>query len=140
MGFNFLISSTVSPDSELESKNKDEVHETYYIKTKTFKATMIETDQGYIVAKGSEAKKDLSPSCTETYRNMRIKRIETKIMVENRDKLFFTEDAVFNSPSAASNMVLGRNSNGFTAWGNKKGETFKKVQERINTIWTLTEF
>jgi hypothetical protein len=116
----------------LESRTKDEVHETYFIKTKSFKATMIETDQGYIVAKGSEAKKDLSPSCTETYRNMRRKLIETKIMVENREKLIFAEDAVFNSPSAASNMVLGRNSNGFTEWVTKKGETFNKVQEKIN--------
>lgn len=132
MGFKFLISSTVSSDSNWESNTKDEVHETYFIKTKTFKATMTETDQGYIVAKGSEAKKDLSPSCTETYRNMRRKLIETKIMFENQDKLIFAEDAIFNSPSAASNMVLGRNSNGFTEWVNKKGETFKKVQEKIN--------
>jgi predicted type IV restriction endonuclease len=132
MGFKFLISSTVSNDSNLESKPKDEVHETYFIKTKTFKATMTETDQGYIVAKGSEAKKDLSPSCTDTYRNMRRKLIETKIMVENGDILIFEEDAVFTSPSAASNMVLGRNSNGFTEWVTKKGETFKKVQEKIN--------
>ena len=132
MGFKFLISSTISTHNNLESNNKDEVHEAYFIKTKTFKATMTETDQGYIVAKGSEAKKDLSPSCTETYRNMRRKLIETKIMVENREKLIFAEDAVFNSPSAASNMVLGRNSNGFTEWVNKKGLTFKEVQEKIN--------
>ena len=132
MGFKFLISSTVSSDNGLESKTKDEVHETYYIKTRTFRATMTETDQGYIVAKGSEAKKTLSKSCTETYRNMRRKLVETKIMVENGDKLVFAEDAVFNSPSAASNMILGRNSNGFTEWVNKQGLTFKEVQEKIN--------
>lgn len=132
MGFKFLISSTVSADSNLESNTIDEGHETFFIKTKTFKAEMIETDQGYIVAKGSEAKKYLSPSCTETYRKMRRKLIETKIMFENRDKLIFAENAVFNSPSAASNMVLGRNSNGFTEWVTKKGETFKKIQEKIN--------
>lgn len=132
MGFKFLISSTYSAESNLESNAKGEVHETYFIKTKTFKAAMTETDQGYIVAKGSEAKKDLSPSCTETYRNMRRKLIETNIMVENRDKLIFAEDAVFNSPSAASNMILGRNSNGFTEWVNEKGDTFKEVQEKLN--------
>jgi len=38
----------------------------------------------------------------------------------------------FISPSAASNMVLGRNSNGFTNWINKKGQTFREVQEIIN--------
>jgi hypothetical protein len=53
-------------------------------------------------------------------------------MVENGDKLIFAEDAVFNSPSAASNMVLGRNSNGFTEWVNEKGLTFKEVQEKLN--------
>jgi len=92
---------------------------------------MIETDQGYIVPKGSEAKKDLSPSTTDTYRSMRKKLLETKILVEGNDRLIFAEDAIFNSPSAASNMVLGRNSNGFTEWVNKDGKTFKDIQERI---------
>lgn len=131
MGFKFLISSTAD-QKPIESNEERKVHETYFIKTRTFKATMTETDQGYIVAKGSEAKKSLSNSCTETYRNMRQKLVETKIMVEKGDKLIFEEDAVFNSPSAASNMVLGRNSNGFTEWVNEKGLTFKEVQEKIN--------
>ncbi|MBC7407006.1 MAG: DUF4357 domain-containing protein, partial [Arcicella sp.] len=132
MGFKFLIPSTIVQKDSQQSEEKKEIHEIYYIKTKTFKATMAETDQGYIVAKGSEAKKTLSNSCTETYRNMRRKLIETKIMMESGELLTFAEDAVFNSPSAASNMILGRNSNGFTEWVNKKGLTFKEVQEQIN--------
>jgi hypothetical protein len=59
--------------------------------------------------------------------------LETKILLESGDKLIFTEDTVFNSPSAASNMVLGRNSNGFTEWVNTEGFTFKEVQEKLNT-------
>lgn len=132
MGFNFLISSTANSQQSNESNGTNEVHEKYFIRTRTFKATMTETDQGYIVAKGSEAKKLLSNSCTETYRNMRRKLVETKIMVEDGDKLIFAEDAVFSSPSAASNMILGRNSNGFTEWVNNSGKTFKEVQETLN--------
>ncbi|WP_370477206.1 GIY-YIG nuclease family protein [Tamlana flava] len=132
MGFKFLISSTVKQSTENEIEKSNFTHETYFIKTRTFKASMKETDQGYIVLKGSEAKKNLSNSCTETYRNMRRKLVETEIMVENKDKLIFAEDTVFNSPSAASNMILGRNSNGFTEWVNEKGLTFKEVQEKIN--------
>ncbi len=132
MGFKFLISSTVKQEVNDELTSMASAHETYFIKTKTFKATMSETDQGYIVSKGSEAKKSLSNSCTETYRNMRRKLVETEIMVDNKDKLIFAEDAVFNSPSAASNMILGRNSNGFTEWVNKDGFTFKEVQEKLN--------
>jgi len=133
MGFKFLISSTVKKDTSEITSLQNSVHETYSIKTKSFKATMIEADQGYIVLKGSEAKKSLSNSCTETYRNMRRKLIETEILIEDKDKLIFAEDAVFNSPSAASNMVLGRNSNGFTEWVNKEGLTFKEVQENLNS-------
>lgn len=132
MGFKFLISSTVKQSTENEIEKSNFIHETYFIKTKTFKASMKETDQGYIVLKGSEAKKNLSNSCTETYRNMRRKLVETKIMVEENDKLIFVEDTVFNSPSAASNMILGRNSNGFTEWVNDKGQTFREVQEITN--------
>ncbi|WP_397446472.1 GIY-YIG nuclease family protein [Polaribacter sp. R77954] len=132
MGFKFLISSTIKENDKNAFADKKSIHETYFIKTKTFQATMQETDQGYIVSKGSEAKKSLSKSCTETYRNMRRKLVETGIMKENSDKLIFTEDTVFNSPSAASNMVLGRNSNGFTEWITKNGLSFKEVQEDIN--------
>jgi predicted GIY-YIG superfamily endonuclease len=131
MGFKFLISSTVSRTIS-ESTNGETSEEVFYIKTKSFNAQMRETNQGYIVSKGSEAKKTLSNSCTDTYRNMRRKLLETKILVENGDMLEFNEDAVFNSPSAASNMVLGRNSNGFTEWVNKKGLTFKAFQEKLN--------
>ncbi len=133
MGFNFLISSTISPKSIESPDSKPDVQEKYFIKTKTYKASMIETDQGYIVTKGSEAKKVLSKSCTDTYRNMRRKLVETNIMVLSGDKFVFAEDAVFSSPSAASNMVLGRNSNGFTEWVNRDGLTFKEVQEKINS-------
>jgi predicted GIY-YIG superfamily endonuclease len=132
MGFNFLISSTVTQKDFTEADAKIEVREIYFIKTRSFNATMTETDQGYIVAKGSEAKKSLSNSCTETYRNMRRKLLETRIMKDSGDKLIFAEDAIFSSPSAASNMILGRNSNGFTEWVNKDGLSFKEIQEKIN--------
>jgi len=131
MGFKFLISSTVKQTGNYAQSDQDIIHETYFIKTKTYKASMIETDQGYIISKGSEAKKELSASCTDTYRSMRKKLLETKILIDGDNKLIFAEDAIFNSPSAASNMVLGRNSNGFTEWVNKDGKTFKDIQEKI---------
>lgn len=132
MGFQFLIQSTVKSElNHIIETNQPE--ELYTIKTSSFKATMKETDRGYIVLKGSESKKNLSKSCTETYRNMRKKLVETEIVVERGDKLIFLEDTIFNSPSAASNMILGRNSNGNTEWVNNIGQTFREVQEITNT-------
>lgn len=133
MGFRFLISSTLKPDLKEEKGRDIKTKVTFEIKTKSFKANMYESDQGYIVTKGSEAKKSLSKSTTETYRNLRRKLIETKILIDKGDKLEFTEDAIFNSPSAASNMVLGRNSNGFTEWVTEKGKSFKDVEDLKNS-------
>lgn len=132
MGFKFLISSTIKQNENNDSENVDSIHEMYSIKSKNFVAKMIETNQGYIVLKGSEAKKMLSNSTTETYRNMRRKLLETNILNEEDGVFIFTEDTIFNSPSAASNMVLGRNSNGFQEWVNEKGLSFKEVQENLN--------
>jgi hypothetical protein len=132
MGFKFLISSTLKSESTEEKESVVKTKTIFEIKTKTFTANMYESDQGYIVTKGSEAKKSLSKSTTETYRNLRRKLIETKILVEKEDKLVFAEDTIFSSPSAASNMVLGRNSNGFTEWVTVKGKTFKDIQDLMN--------
>ena len=127
MGLRFLISSTVS-ENEPKSSSSVQTEIVFKINTNSFKASMVETDKGYIVLKGSEAKKELSNSCTETYRNLRRKLLETKVLIENGDKLIFSEDAIFNSPSSASNMVLGRNSNGYTEWITSDGRQFREVQ------------
>ena len=58
---------------------------------------------------------------------------KSTILSEKEDKYIFVEDTIFNSPSAASNMILGRNSNGFTEWVNKEGLTFKEIQDSINS-------
>lgn len=132
MGFKFLIPSTVKIDTLTHNEASQKQSKIYQIKTKTYSAEMYESDQGYIVLKGSEAKKGLSNSTTETYRNLRRKLLETKILIDKGDKLLFAEDAIFSSPSAASNMVLGRNSNGFTEWVTKQGKTFKEIQDELN--------
>ena len=55
--------------------------------------------------------------------------------MENKDRLIFAEDAVFSSPSAASNMILGRNSNGFTEWINKKDPVSFETLLDIGLLW-----
>ena len=134
MGFKFLISSTLktSKDNEINSLERGAKREIWQIKTPSLIGKMMESDQGYVVLKGSEAKKELSKSCTETYRKLRRKLLETKILLESGSKLIFAEDAIFNSPSAASNMILGRNSNGYTEWLNSEGKTLKEKQQFLN--------
>lgn len=132
MGFRFLIPSTFKPERIQTENEIAKITELFSIKTASYSAAMYESNQGYIVVKGSEAKKELVNSTTDTYRNLRKKLIETQILVDKGDKLEFAEDAIFSSPSAASSMIVGRNSNGFKEWITKDGRTFKQIQELIN--------
>lgn len=132
MGFRFLISSTLKYKSNEEKLLANEPLTEFIIKSKSLTAKMYESDQGYIVKKGSQAKISTAASITSTYRNLIKKLKDTGLLVENNGFFEFTDDTIFSSPSAASSVVLGRNSNGFSEWVLPSGKTFKEAQQ-INT-------
>jgi len=127
MGFRFLI-STVIKQGELKNKTTKE-EDYYFIKSKSFKAKMYESDKGFIVIKGSQAKKNLSKSLSDSYKKLRAKLVESGSLVESNGELIFTEDTIFSSLSAASNMVLGRQSAGPLEWLNKNNKSYKDLEE-----------
>ncbi|RIJ49155.1 GIY-YIG nuclease family protein [Maribellus luteus] len=130
MGFRFLISSVVRPPVTTTTTTVTEKEkEFYFIKTKSFKASMYESDQGYVVQRGSQAKKSLSKSLTDNYRKLRNKLLESDSLIQDGEMLIFSEDTIFNSLSAASNMVLGRQSAGPIQWINSEGKTYKEIQD-----------
>jgi len=49
------------------------------------------------------------------------------LKVEN-DSLIFTEDTIFNSPSTAASVVMGRNANGLIEWKTIKGQKLKDYE------------
>ena len=59
---------------------------------------------------------------------MRGKLKEDGVLVEEEDKLVFTRDAEFSSPSAAAAVVHGGHANGLIAWKNSKGKTLKELE------------
>ncbi len=128
MGFRFLISSVVK-ETERESAFENQKKILLKINSNKIEANMYISNQGFIVTKGSQAKKNLSNSCTITYRKLRQKLLETNILKENGGFYEFVEDTIFSSASAASNMILGRNSNGYTEWISENGIPLKKLEE-----------
>jgi hypothetical protein len=127
MGFRFLISSVVKEQQAIE--HKQENTQLFKINSAKFDAKMYISNQGFIVKKGSQAKKNLSKSCTLTYRNLRQKLLETNILSDQGENYIFIEDTIFSSASAASNMILGRNSNGYTEWVTETGIPLKEMEE-----------
>jgi len=128
MGFRFLISSVVKrPDNEISQPKQEKI--LLKINSNKINAKMYINDQGFIVEKGSQAKKTLSKSCTITYRKLRQKLLETQILKDSGEYYEFVEDTIFSSASAASNMILGRNSNGYTEWVSENGTPLKNLEE-----------
>jgi hypothetical protein len=102
----------------------------YSIRSKELKATMFESDEGFVVLAGSEASKTTVKSMAQGWLNVRSKLIEAGVLKAEGDRLIFTDDATFSSPSAASSVVLGRQAPGPVSWLLSDGKTYKDAQEQ----------
>lgn len=85
-------------------------------------------DDGFVVFKGSYAIKVTTPKCDDYLISMREKLVKDKILLDIGEKFQFQEDYIFNSPSMAGGVILGRATNGWTAWKNKAGKTLDELK------------
>ena len=131
MGFNFLIPSVVIPSIKQEQLNPIQEEKLYFIKSPDLEARMKETDDGYVILKGSEARASYTKSYGSYWIKMREKMLESDILTKVGDKLIFSEDAIFTSISAAAAIVLGRQSNGNVEWVDKNGRSYKENAEAV---------
>jgi hypothetical protein len=91
-----------------------------------------DTTQGFIVQSGSHASKDITPSLTQYFPgtcDLRVQLLKNGVLVEEKDRLRFTQDYTFTSPSLAAQVVLGRSANGRTEWKDANGTSLKQLQE-----------
>lgn len=87
-------------------------------------------EDGFVVFKGAVASKDLTPGSSSTVRSLRAKLIGNKILIENGELYIFSDDYLFSSPSSAAAQILARNTNGWTAWKDKKGKTLDELKRK----------
>lgn len=127
MGFKFLIPAVIDEKLHLMVSQNSIIN--YKIKSNIYKAEMYETDQGYIVTKGSIANLNMAPAVHGTYKDLQKKMISNGILSKSGKYFVFSEDAVFGSPSAAANIVLGRQTPGPLMWITSEGKTFKEIHE-----------
>jgi hypothetical protein len=101
-------------------------------KGKDILARGYESTQGFVVKAGSQAMAELAPSLLNHFPSTVAKRqslIELGVLEQQGMAYVFTQDYVFNSPSMASTVVLGRVSNGRIDWKDAKGQALKVLQE-----------
>ncbi|HYI02612.1 GIY-YIG nuclease family protein [Hyalangium sp.] len=86
----------------------------------------------FIVQKGSTARKKNVDSLQPSYQNMRKRLTESEVLIpQGPDLLVFTQDFVFESPTAAAVAVAGTSLNGRDMWKvASTGESYKEWQQR----------
>ncbi|MHC1702445.1 MAG: GIY-YIG nuclease family protein [Tenuifilaceae bacterium] len=90
------------------------------------------TSEGFVVMKGSKAAGITVTSMTQNLLNLRQRLINEGVLRLIGDVYDFPEDYIFSSPSTASSIVLGRNSNGLTDWKLNDGRTLKEYESNLN--------
>ena len=128
-----LLSTLGYPVFDKVSKEQVASKEILVLKGINIKAEGDLIDDGFVVFKGSQLKKKAVPSCPEYLINIRHKLHRSGVISEHNNHLEFVQDYVFNSPSTAGGVVLGRATNGWKSWKNDKGKTldalFRKSQK-----------
>lgn len=126
VGFQTLVTPVQHSKSNIETI---ESNKKFSIKSKSISATMVESDNGFIVLSGSQASKSLSNSIADGWVKIRKKLMDAGVLVESGEHLQFIENATFSSPSAASSVILGRQAPGPISWIDSNGKSYKDLQE-----------
>ena len=90
------------------------------------------SQNGFVVFKNSEAV--LKPrKYAKKHRNgtflERERLLKLKVLIEEKDRLRFTKDYEFSSPSAAAAVVRGGNASGPLEWKTEEGKTLKEIED-----------
>lgn len=83
-----------------------------------------QTNEGFVVLKGSRIAESEVPSTPETVKAKRAALIADKQI----ESFVLTKDILFSSPSLAAAVVMGRSANGLVEWKLKGGSTLKDNQ------------
>jgi hypothetical protein len=104
----------------VQEVNEEEI---CYINSIGLKATGTQTEEGFIVFKGSQSSEEFKKASSQSLRNKWNELRNQKIV----DNGIFLKDIIFSSSSTAAAMILGRNANGLREWKNKDGKSLKEI-------------
>lgn len=124
LGINILEPSIV------DIKNKKEqiidIKE-FTLTNKNLKAKMVIENDKYIVLKKSKAVINNRPSCSARIKKIREELLDKGILINKENKFYeFTQNYIFDSPSAAGAVIVGGSINGQESWKHN-GKSLKEI-------------
>jgi len=88
------------------------------------------TNEGFIVYKGSTASTKIADSVRKRNERIISSLLQSSHITKVSDKLFrFEKDYLFNSPSAASDLITGNSTSGWVLWRTKQGKTLREIEK-----------
>ncbi len=102
--------------------------ERFFLRGKDAEAVGELVEDGFVVRAGAIARLEVVPSAQDAVPSMRKKLIESGVLIEESGRLRFTQDYLFNTPSGAAAVVLGRTSNGWMDWKDESGRTLNDAR------------
>jgi hypothetical protein len=89
------------------------------------------TSDGFVVYKDSTLSTKLNKAVIDKNTKIIDNLIDNKILkIVDKEFNIFINDYIFNSPSAASNIVTGNSTNGWKYWKTEKGKTLEEVYKK----------
>lgn len=89
------------------------------------------TEEGMVVLKGARARVEMVRSMVPTSAGKNRQRlINGGDLKQEADAFVFQRDVLFKSPSGASDIVLGRSSNGWIEWKDATGKTLDELKRQ----------
>ena len=89
------------------------------------------TTEGFVVHKGSKGREEIVPSFSGTSgHRLRTLLLTEGVLTMQGGAMLFTRDQLFASPSSASDVLTGRNSNGWTEWKAANGKTLDELKRQ----------
>jgi hypothetical protein len=124
-----LLATLGYPIFEEKRKAKSN-KELFYCKGKEASAVGELTDDGFLVYKDGKANIETTKGMNKWIGVLRKRLIEEDILKNENNTYIFQQDYIFNSPSAAAAVVLGRSANGWTSWKDKNGKTLDDLKRK----------
>lgn len=105
----------------------DGARQVLYLNARKAEGTGEEPEGGFVVHKGSCGQAAVVESFPSASRRYRDGLVERGVLQQEGDRLVFTQDHRFASPSAAATVLTGRSMNGRGAWKTQDGVSLRDL-------------
>lgn len=113
---------------DIKMKKEDGIDiKEFILINKNLRAKMVIENDKYIVLKDSKSVINNRASCSIGIKKIRKELLDKGILINKENKFYeFTQNYIFDSPSAAGAVIVGGSINGQESW-KYKGKTLKEI-------------